>query len=345
MFSLFCGPSKSRHRKKSNSFTSQCSVHSSDSETSSCYHSPHLEKEPRSGVNCHSKNSNNKTKSCETVSKESVVNPASLSSQSVLDLKDFLTKSNPVGVENNSTQLSTRSILDLHDNKITNGGNVFQLSDEYEDIGSTSNLSIIDRINKLTGNHINHTKNSRNNSRFRSRPKSMTSSFKNLTSSAAGDRSPLKRTHSVRFKGATIREDKIFEEIDEEDEESTFNIFDKLLFLDYNNNNKLGVVGTKCKLRRTRSGVSSSSSRRSLGSATNLSAVEKLSVSSINKRYDTCLDYLVKKVVRYLKKIGLFVLILTRFWSNKNLTVETQTLEVPQNNTEKILLATYKEGT
>lgn len=301
MFSLFCGPSKSRRgrRKKrnSNSFSSHHSVHSSDSE-SSCYHSPYLEKEPRSGVGCHSNsnnnNNNNYTESRGTVSESSsVVNHIGLSSQSVLDLKDFLTKSNPVGgVGNNTTRLSTtRSILDLHDNNNRVGGSVFRSSDEYEDIGSTSNLSIIERINKLTGNHINHNKTkNRSNGHFRRRPKSMmTSSFKNLTSSS-GDRSPLKRAHSVRFRGATIREDEIFEEIDEQDyteQESPLNNFDKFLIFDYNsknnNHHNPSVLGTRSKLRRTRSGVSSCSSvtRRSSGSTTNLSAVEKLSVSIV----------------------------------------------------------------
>lgn len=293
MFSLFCGPSKSRRgrRKKrnSNSFSSHHSVHSSDSE-SSCYHSPYLEKEPRSGVGCHSNsnnNNNNNTESRGTVSESSsVVNHIGLSSQSVLDLKDFLTKSNPVGgVGNNTAQLSTtRSTLDLHENNNRVGGSVFRSSDEYEDIGSTSNLSIIERINKLTDSHINHNK---SNSRFRRRPKSMlTSSFKNLTSSS-GDRSPLKRAHSVRFRGATIREDEIFEEIDEQDyteQESPLNNFDKFLIFDYDSkNHNPSVLGTRSKLRRTRSGVSSCSSvtRRSSGSTTNLSAVEKLSVSIV----------------------------------------------------------------
>ena len=299
MLSLFCGPSKSRRgrrkKKNSNSFSSQCSEHSSDSENSSSYHTPYLEKEPRSGVGFHSSknNNNNNNKSLGTVSKESVA----LSSHSVLDLKDFLTKSNsyPLCVGNNSTRLSTiQSTLDLNDNNNRVGSNVFQSSDEYEDIGSISNLSIIDRINKLTGMHISHN---RSNSRFRRRPKSMmTSSFKNLTSSAGtdyGDRLPLKRAHSARFKGATIHEDEVFKEINEENDEdkgSTLNIIDQLLLHDYHSkaNNNIsttsGVVSTRCKLRRTRSGVSNCSSvtRRSLGSNTNLSAVERLSVSSVS---------------------------------------------------------------
>ena len=276
MFSLFCGPSKSRGRRKkrnSDSFTSQCSAPSSDG--SSCYHSPY-----RGGSHGYT----NKAKNGGFSSSRSVMNTP-LSSRSTLDLNRFVSDANPSSVVN--TPLSSRSTLDLNSNHLRTvfrsnsnfSSNV--CSDEYDDIGSTSNLSVIDRINKLTGNN-------RSNSRFRRRPKSMmTSSFKNPTNSAAAEKSPLKRAHSARFKaGATIHEDKMFEEEEEEDEEgeSTFNIFDKLLLLDFNNknnyNNNLGAE-TKCKLRRTRSGVSSRSSatRRSLGSTTNLSAVEKLCVS------------------------------------------------------------------
>jgi len=76
------------------------------------------------------------------------------------------------------------------------------------------------------------------------------------------NKSPLKRAHSVRFK---------IDHRQSDENESTDNIFEKLLV----------DTETKCKLRRTRSGVSNRSTRRNFGSTTNLSAVEKLSVSSV----------------------------------------------------------------
>jgi len=122
------------------------------------------------------------------------------------------------------------------------------LSGVHSEYSSSTNLSVIGRINDLTKNE---------------RPKSMFSSTKTLNVEDENNKSPLKRAHSVRFK--IDHRQSVYEN------ESTDNIFEKLLV----------DTETKCKLRRTRSGVSNRSTRRNFGSTTNLSAVEKLSVSSV----------------------------------------------------------------
>ena len=124
------------------------------------------------------------------------------------------------------------------------------LSSIHSEYSSSTNLSVIERINDLTK---------------KERPKSMFSSTKTLNVEDENNKSPLKRAHSVRFK--TNCQQNLY------NEESTDNIFEKLLV----------DTETKCKLRRTRSGVSNRSTRRNYGSTTNLSAVEKLSVSRVQR--------------------------------------------------------------
>ena len=203
MFSLFCGASKSR-RKKKNSFSEY-----SSSSGSSCYHSA-------------------------LDSYGQAISNSALSGHLALSGRQ-------------------QSITDVNENRVIRTES--NLSNFYSDeCGSSSNLSVIERINKLTN----------------PRPKSMMSSTKTLY--ASDEKCPLKRSHSVRFK--TEKRLSFIE--DERDEGSTMNIFEKLLLIGETRD----TPETKCKLRRTRSGVSTRSTRRNFGSTTNLSAVEKLSVSS-----------------------------------------------------------------
>ena len=320
MFSLFCGPTKSRterrrnRHKRNGSFLSSAgssidSNKSSGSENSSCYRysSPlvgrsSIKQTPDiligGAVRGGDRNRRNCVKSSLGISLSAPAThclTASLSSRSALDLRD--TSSN---CTNNGY---SRSVYRVDSNISSNLGATSEDTSYYDDNCSTSNLSVIDRINRLTGTldttvggssssqspSIFHNKYRQATSTTR-RPKSMmTSSFKNMTTSADEEKCPLKRAHSTRFKGGgggaetTIHEHEEDEmEMDVEKNhncEANSNFFERLQLFGFHNNNDANSNEIKCKLRRTRSGVSSRSTRRSIGSTTNLSAVEKLSVS------------------------------------------------------------------